>query len=686
MNKQQAQHPNRETLEAFVHGLLDAREQEQVEQHVADCEICCQLLRDVPHDHLVEQVRLVDTSSLGETIAAQLQTGTPEGGSDFELEAKSVKLNQQNIPRELFEHPRYRIVRQLGVGGMGVVYQAEHRMMERLVALKVVNSHLLSSKEALERFHREVKAAAKLTHRNIVTAFDAEQAGDLHFLVMEYVEGVNLFELVAERGQLPVLYACNYIMQVAQGLKHAFNCKMVHRDIKPQNLMRTPRGTIKVLDFGLARFASQQPESIDSALTGIGATVGTPDYIAPEQARDSRDADIRSDIYSLGCTFYFLLAGRVPFTEKTPLEKIMGHLQKEPKNLSEYRSDIPDEVVQIISRMMAKEPAKRYQTPGEVVEALKPFGKPGMKSQTQATIDTTLANATPTEKPLAEFLSHLQTDEPPVSAAGTGSDKDGSAQTKSKLRFNGLQNKYRLLAGGGIAGLLLVIFIAYPYLFNSATGITEKQNNIEQALVRENNVTPQVVTPRQTEQQPGEWVNLITDINPEQHGVAGRWTRTKGELHVDASENARLELPFQPPAQYDLEITFTRQSGEQSVAIIFVAGNNQAVFDLDAWNSNLAGIQNIDNRSLNNQRASTRVENIKLINGTKYTATLKIRTDHIETYLNNKLLMTYYGDGSNLSLPQQFWSLPGTNSLGIGAYNSATTFHQIRIRLPVSGN
>jgi predicted Ser/Thr protein kinase len=272
------------------------------------------------------------------------------------------------VPAALLDHPRYRVVRLLGSGGMGAVYQAEHRLMERPVALKVVKQTLTDNPAMVERFRREVKAAARLAHPNIVTAHDAEQAGDTHFLVMEFVEGTSLAQLVARQGPLPVSQACDYIRQAARGLEHAHECGMVHRDIKPQNLMLTPRGQVKILDFGLARFASElQPAG---ALTASHALMGSPDYIAPEQAVDSRNADIRADVYALGCTLYHLLTGHPPFPEGSLIQKVMAHMEHAPASLTAFRSDLPDGLVQVVERMMAKRPEERYQTPGEVAAAL----------------------------------------------------------------------------------------------------------------------------------------------------------------------------------------------------------------------------------------------------------------------------------------------------------------------------
>jgi serine/threonine protein kinase len=277
----------------------------------------------------------------------------------------------RDLPPELANHPRYRILRELGRGGMGVVYQARQTMMDRQVVIKVINKSLLDRPQALERFAREVRAAAKLAHPNIVTAYDAEQAGDLHMLVMEFVPGRSLAEVLHRQGPLPVALACDYARQAALGLQHAFEQGMVHRDIKPANLMLTPQGQVKILDFGLARMASESGPG--SGLTASGAYMGTPDYSAPEQATDARKADIHADLYSLGCTLYCLLAGRPPFREETPVLTILAHLEKEPPPLPELRPEVPAGLWAVVARLLAKDPAGRYQAPAEVARALAPF-------------------------------------------------------------------------------------------------------------------------------------------------------------------------------------------------------------------------------------------------------------------------------------------------------------------------
>jgi WD40 repeat protein len=277
------------------------------------------------------------------------------------------------IPAALIDHPRYRVLRLLGQGGMGAVYQAEHLLMERTVALKIINKSLTTRPDLVERFRREVKAAARLAHPNIVTAYDAEQAGDTNFLVMEYVEGTNLARLVGERGPLPVPEACAYACQAALGLQHAYEHGLIHRDVKPLNLMVTPGGQVKILDFGLARLAGTSHAA--GALTEPGTVMGTADYIAPEQAWDPAAADVRADVYSLGCTLYFLLSGHPPFPEGTVLQKLLAHAEQTPTPLAALREDVPPGLACVLDRMLAKDPTRRYPTPAEVGQALAPFAR-----------------------------------------------------------------------------------------------------------------------------------------------------------------------------------------------------------------------------------------------------------------------------------------------------------------------
>jgi serine/threonine-protein kinase len=282
----------------------------------------------------------------------------------------------------------YVLLEPLGAGGMGQVFKARHRLMNRLAAVKLIRPEVRSASEFLQRFLREVEAAAQLAHPNIVAAFDAAQYGATLYLAMEYVPGMDLGRLLKAHGPLPLDRACDYVRQAALGLQHAHERGLIHRDIKPSNLLlasgepgstiedrKDPlplAGTIKVLDLGLARLQLDTGDE-RCRLTQEGEIMGTPDYIAPEQVLDSRQADIRSDIYSLGCTLYHLLAGQPPFPSGSSVEKLLAHQKTEAMAVEQLRPDVPPPLAQVVRRMMAKRADGRFQTPGQVAAALTPF-------------------------------------------------------------------------------------------------------------------------------------------------------------------------------------------------------------------------------------------------------------------------------------------------------------------------
>jgi serine/threonine-protein kinase len=287
---------------------------------------------------------------------------------------------------------RYLILDRLGEGGMGKVYKARDRKMHRVVALKIIHPERVANKTSVQRFYREIQAVARLSHPNIVWAFDADKVGSFFYFAMQYVPGVDLAKLVKQAGPLEVARACDFIRQAALGLQHIADNGMVHRDIKPSNLLiidlatlpsRSDSGIVatavqthlvKILDLGLTRL-EEHGDDAPSALTQDNTYMGTPDYIAPEQARDSHTADIRSDIYSLGCTLYFALIGRPPFGGATAVQKIMRHQLDPPERLESLRADIPPALTAVVHRMLAKRPEERYQRPAEVAQVLEPFAR-----------------------------------------------------------------------------------------------------------------------------------------------------------------------------------------------------------------------------------------------------------------------------------------------------------------------
>ncbi|MGQ9505931.1 MAG: serine/threonine-protein kinase [Thermogutta sp.] len=263
----------------------------------------------------------------------------------------------------------YELLELIGGGGMGRVFRAYDVRLSRIVALKVLTSEQASDPQILARFQNEARSAARLSHPGIVQVFSAGEQDGIYYIAFEFVEGMNLRALVEQQGPLSVGESLHYTLQVAESLEHASARGIIHRDIKPSNIIVTREGRTKLIDLGLARMLQQNGRSSD--LTTSGMTLGTFDYIAPEQARDPRLADIRSDIYSLGCTLFFMLSGQPPFPGGSVLQKLLQHQSEEPPNIRSIRPDVSEPVARVLRRMMAKSPRQRYQSAEELVQALR---------------------------------------------------------------------------------------------------------------------------------------------------------------------------------------------------------------------------------------------------------------------------------------------------------------------------
>ncbi len=282
----------------------------------------------------------------------------------------------------------YVILDTLDTGGMGLVFKALHRSMNRVVALKLLPAAMMSAHDTVKRFQREVQAAASLSHPNIVAAYDADESAEIAYLVLEYVEGANLFRLVKEQGPLPVARACNYVRQAATGLAYLHSRGIIHRDVKPANLILANDGTVKLLDMGLVRFASSEDLSsveTDQELTQAGIVIGTVAYMSPEQALDTRSADQRSDIYSLGCTLFFLLTGRSLYHEETGMKTLLAHREQAVPSIRVFCEEAPVSLDAVFRTMVAKRPADRLQSMTEVVAALDAC-VPGLATNSPAAI------------------------------------------------------------------------------------------------------------------------------------------------------------------------------------------------------------------------------------------------------------------------------------------------------------
>ncbi len=277
----------------------------------------------------------------------------------------------------------FRLRERLGEGAMGQVFKAWNTRLARVMAVKTLHKDLVDNARAMDRFRQEIQTAAQLDHPNIVKVRDAEELDGRPFLVMEFIDGADLATIVKARGPLPVPLAAECARQAALGLQHAYERGVIHRDIKPANLLvqgalasgaaDAPSGDlcVKILDFGLARLDSDR--AYPGRLTQIGRTLGTVDYMAPEQAESARDADTRADIYGLGCTLFYLLTGRPPFSGSSLADKLAARVNGLVPDVRDARPGVPDGLAQVLRRMMARQPADRYQTPAEVAAALAPY-------------------------------------------------------------------------------------------------------------------------------------------------------------------------------------------------------------------------------------------------------------------------------------------------------------------------
>jgi serine/threonine protein kinase len=327
---------------------------------------------------LLRRSELVDRDQLNRVLLALKEEAHGEPINDTEFVAsrlvESGLVTRWQADRLLegrykgFFLDKYKLLSHLGTGGMSSVYLAEHALMHRRVAIKVLPKNRVNDSSYLARFRREAEAIAALDHRNIVRAYDIGNVNDIHYMVMEYVDGRDLQTLVTEKGVLDYPKAADYIRQAAEGLEHAHQAGLIHRDIKPANLLLDGHNVVKVLDLGLARFTGEDRASLTVAYDEN--VLGTADYLAPEQAIDSHGVDARADIYSLGCSLYFVLTGSAPFPDGTLPQRLMMHQKSPPPDIRERRPDAPEDLIEICLKMMAKKPSARYQSAQEVADVL----------------------------------------------------------------------------------------------------------------------------------------------------------------------------------------------------------------------------------------------------------------------------------------------------------------------------
>jgi serine/threonine protein kinase len=439
---------------------------------------------------------LLTLDEISTIVAAMPDDRRPKSGEELARELIRQKSLTKYQAEQLYAGKgktlilgNYVVLDKLGQGGMGVVLKAEHRRLKRLVALKVMSANVVKTPDALKRFHREVEAAAKLRHPNVVATDDADEAKGTHFLVMEYVEGSDLSVLVKKQGPLFVDQAIQCILQAAKGLEFAHSQGVVHRDIKPANLLLDSKGTVKILDMGLARIEGDS--GAQGELTSTGAVMGTVDYMAPEQALSTKHADARSDVYSLGISLWYLLTDRCVYDGDSMMAKLLAHRDAPIPSLSAMNSEVPAAVEAVFRKMVAKQPGDRYQTMTDVIRAiegcqngtsanltmpaiqedlnLQSFlsnlsGSPTSTATTRK-IQTSVKNVVVNAAAEATILSgNMAVDTDPHQLTSLGSPRDLSrdrkrTQTTSKPASKHWSRNVRFLAGGGAAALLLLLMV-----------------------------------------------------------------------------------------------------------------------------------------------------------------------------------------------------------------------------------
>lgn len=400
--------PSIERLKDLTLGRLAEEDSDSMLDHLRDCAVCQSELETIGdgEDSLIQAIRSPDDAS--EWIHE------PQCDMAVIAALGAIGIGQQSptvseMPAFPVSIGEYEIVRPLGRGGMGNVYLARHTKLGRLVALKVLAGHRLADAKMKERFEAEMRAVGQLSHPGIVSAHDAREIDGTAVLITEFIDGMDLAQLVSRTGPIEIADACDLIRQVAVALQYTSDQGFVHRDVKPSNIMLSRSGEVKLLDLGLARL--QEPHHETSGLTGAGQAMGTADYIAPEQVTDSRGVDVRADIYSLGCTLFKLLTGHAPFAGPqctTAFAKMTAHVSTPPPVLNDFLPDAPAGLAKLIASMLDKDPTSRPQTPMQVAEKLKQFASDANLSGLIARAETASPERAPTSHPETKVSSQKQ--------------------------------------------------------------------------------------------------------------------------------------------------------------------------------------------------------------------------------------------------------------------------------------
>ncbi len=469
--------PDRSILKAWLQGLLEVEQEDFVASHVEDCTGCDETIQSMEAEtdtgfrlppgiaDASESVEEANYSNLlGDLKAIPLKVRA----DDLALSREHTTAVADDLSGTTLG--QYELQGVIGRGGMGKVYKARHRKLDRIVALKVLPESSFKEPMAIKRFEREIRAAGRLKHPNVVQALDADEVDGTHFLVMEFIDGTDLGKITKVNGPLPIDHACNLTFQAAQGLQAIHESGLVHRDIKPSNLIVDSSGTVHILDLGLALLGLDQESSHE--LTSTDQIMGTVDYIAPEQAMDTHNVDIRADIYSLGCTLFHLLTGKPPYrndNRSNAFKTMTAHANEPIPDIRSLREDVSSELAQVVEQLLAKNPDDRPQSPAEVSELLASFAS---TSKTLVTIVTPHCTSSETADELAagrDTLAGHRNSERTVQADASPLWQSNEHHNSPKRAINGTRGI--LLVAIALVGIISTY--AVSLLFKTAKGSVE---------------------------------------------------------------------------------------------------------------------------------------------------------------------------------------------------------------------
>jgi serine/threonine protein kinase len=562
----------------------------------------------------------------------------------------------------------YVVLDKIGEGGMGEVFKAEQIRMGRIVALKTLPPRAIKYWDSVERFEREVRAAARLEHPNIVMAYDAGEDDGIHFLVMQFVNGPDLHTLVANNGRLPVEQAIDFTIQAAKGLDYAHAQNIIHRDIKPSNMLVDQSGTVKILDMGLARALDPSDAQLGRSLTATGETMGSVDYMSPEQAEDAHEADIRSDIYSLGCTMYAMLVGSSPFRSDTVVRTILSHREKPIPSIRDKRPDVDQQIDATFKKMVAKNPDDRFQSMTEVLEALGVTANVGNEPLSGI--------SRPAAPSSFDVTSHYNSDRKKDGTHRTfvtGRDETLSQQIRSAVASEqtaateARRTSKRVL----IACLMLLATVAGGIAIWSSLPDSRSNDEPDRSSVtrKEDGQTTLPEDDKDVASQVAA-IDLLKQIDTARDAVRGVWSSDLTGLHTPGGTFRRLMIPYRPPESYRLELEVTPRSDQTKLAVGLVIGGEQVVALIGDWKfgGDVIGFEGLDQQSFTEQ-ASPFYEGQFFKQDEPISLTFTVKQDRVQVQCGRRVARQWTLEPKRLALPL-WWRVPDTKALFLGAFNS----------------